>query len=305
MLDDRDYMREQPNRFGSFPPLSAWCVILILNVVIFLIQNTSGPALREAFFEYGALSREGLLRGFAWQLLTFQFLHGNLTHIVLNSVALYFFGKGLESTLGRPSFLSLYFLSGFAGGILQLGLGLISNRFDGGVVGASAGICGLVAAYALLNPQSTVYAFFVLPIRALYFLPLLIVGTILFIIFPTEDRIAHGAHLGGILIGVAWIKLNWHRAFDPLPGENFLDRLRFWKPLQSRQRKRQLVRAASLRSRPWRDAPSETVAELPPEEFISKEVDPILEKISAHGIHSLTERERKILEMARKRMSKR
>jgi hypothetical protein len=44
--------------------------------------------------------------------------------------------------------------------------------------------------------------------------------------------------------------------------------------------------------------------ELPPEEFISKEVDPILDKISAHGIQSLTERERKILDAARKKMQK-
>lgn len=45
--------------------------------------------------------------------------------------------------------------------------------------------------------------------------------------------------------------------------------------------------------------------EVPSEEFISKEVDPILDKISAHGIQSLTERERKILEKARSKMAKR
>ena len=45
--------------------------------------------------------------------------------------------------------------------------------------------------------------------------------------------------------------------------------------------------------------------ELPPTEFISKEVDPILDKISAHGIHSLTPRERQILEEARAKMRKR
>jgi len=44
---------------------------------------------------------------------------------------------------------------------------------------------------------------------------------------------------------------------------------------------------------------------LPPEEFLSKEVDPILDKISAQGIHSLTERERRILEAARQKMGKR
>ena len=48
-----------------------------------------------------------------------------------------------------------------------------------------------------------------------------------------------------------------------------------------------------------------SVIEVPPDEFISREVDPILDKISAHGIHSLTERERQVLEAARSKMAKR
>jgi hypothetical protein len=63
-----------------------------------------------------------------------------------------------------------------------------------------------------------------------------------------------------------------------------------------------MVRATVLRAvrRPRR-----TPEELPPAEFISREVDPILEKISAQGIHSLTERERQILESARSKMARR
>ena len=48
----------------------------------------------------------------------------------------------------------------------------------------------------------------------------------------------------------------------------------------------------------------EEPTELPSEEFIAKQVDPILDKISAHGIQSLTERERQILQAARNKMSK-
>jgi len=55
--------------------------------------------------------------------------------------------------------------------------------------------------------------------------------------------------------------------------------------------------------RNWRK-PKKT-EEVPSSDFISREVDPILEKISAHGIHSLTDRERQILENARSRMAKR
>ena len=72
-----------------------------------------------------------------------------------------------------------------------------------------------------------------------------------------------------------------------------------------RQRKRELVRAAAVRGHPWRTTPTETEVELPAEEFISKEVDPILDKISAHGMQSLTPGERKILEAARNKMERR
>jgi membrane associated rhomboid family serine protease len=257
--------------------------------------------------EYGALSVEGLKRGFVWQLLTFQFLHGGLPHLVLNSVVLYSFGRPLEEFLGKRAFLKLYLLSGFAGGIAQVLLALVSSpfsRFAGPMVGASAGICGLVAAFALLSPQSTIYLFFVIPFRAVYFLPLMIAVTVILLVIPSNDHIAHAAHLGGIFAGIAWVKFGL-RDYVPLPWAGLFERWRRWRPLQSRQRKRELVRAASLRAKPWLQTSVESPVDLPADEFISREVDPILDKISQHGIQSLTERERKTLEAARKKMAKR
>ncbi|TAL05890.1 MAG: rhomboid family intramembrane serine protease [Verrucomicrobia bacterium] len=305
MLEDRDYMRTREGRSWLGPSMSAWLVILVANVVVFFVETTGGARFGEAFLKYGALSLDGLKHGFVWQLLTYQFMHGGLGHLLVNSFVLYSFGRALESMLGTRNFLSLYLLSGFVGGFFQIILGLFFDRFAGAMVGASAGICGLVGAYALLNPESTIYLFLILPLRAVLFLPLLIAATVLFILVPSNDHVAHGAHLGGILAGVAWVKLGWHRGFVQWPWDGLLASWRQWKPIQSRQRKRELVRAASVRGRAWRDATMSADAELPPEEFISKQVDPILDKISAHGIHSLTESERKILEAARKKMTKR
>jgi len=306
-LADRHYMRDQHGfgRFGPFPPAAAWCIILILNGIVFVAQNAGGSHVSRSFLEYGALSLDGLKHGFLWQFLTFQFMHGSFGHLLFNSLCLFFFGRPLESMLGKRQFLSLYLLSGFVGGVVQILLGLVSDRFGGATVGASAGLCGLVAAFAMLNPRSTFYLFFILPIRAVYFLPLMVAMTVLFILLPGDDNVAHGAHLGGIIAGVLWVKLGWHRDYVQLPWEGLLEHLRRWKPLQSRQRKRELVRAASVRARSWRQSPIKAESEMPAEEFISKEVDPILDKISAHGIQSLTERERKILEAARKKMAKR
>ena len=55
----------------------------------------------------------------------------------------------------------------------------------------------------------------------------------------------------------------------------------------------------------WRSTTGELDEELPTDEFVKIEVDPILDKISAHGIQSLTAREREILEKARSKMVKR
>ena len=305
-LADRYYMRDPAgeNRHRSPLAWSMWLTILVINIVVFFAQFSNGAISEDAFIKYGALSLKGLKSGFVWQLLTFQFLHGGIPHLVLNSVVLYSFGRPLEEFLGKRAFLKLYLLSGFAGGMAQILLALVSSRFAGPMVGASAGICGLVAAFALLSPQSTIYVAFVIPLRAVYFLPLAIGLTILLMVIPSNDHVAHAAHLGGMLAGIAWVKFFW-RDYVPLPWAGWLERWRRWRPLQSRQRKRELVRAASLRAKPWLQTSAEAPVDLTADEFISREVDPILDKISQHGIQSLTERERKILEAARKKMARR
>ena len=305
-LADRYYMR-QPRGGLNW---SATVALVVALVIAFILQLTVVPG--EFAGRYLALSLPGLKEGFVWQLLTFQFMHAGLIHLLLNCWAIYVFGREVEWMLGKARFLALYFSSGFLGGLLQmLAAALWPDHFGGAVVGASAGGFGLVAAFAALDPerQLTMLLYFVLPLRmrakTLLWLCLGLTG--LGIAFPTSffgGNIAHAAHLGGILTGLAWIKLGWHRDFITLPWERWFAWWRHLGPMRSRQRKRELVRAAVVRGHPWQATPTETEAEVPPEEFISKEVDPILDKISAHGIQSLTERERKILEAARKKIAK-
>jgi len=291
-LADRYYMRDD----GADRKLNApvWLVILVVNVLVFFAGYSQGNRSFALFMEYGALSLEGIKHGMVWQFLTFQFLHAGMSHLVLNSLVLFFFGRAIEQMLGKVEFLKLYLLSGFAGGGAQLLLALVSDRFAGPMVGASAGICGLVAAFALLNPNSTIYLFLVLPVRALYFLPLVIAVSLALLLLPANDSVAHGAHLGGILAGIAYVR--W--------GEILQSRLSQWRLFPPHQQRRHRFRAASDRTSRWPRSRPEPPADLPSEEFISREVDPILDKISAHGIQSLTERERQILEKARSKMAK-
>jgi membrane associated rhomboid family serine protease len=301
MLDDRPYMRQPTRQFYW----SATMALLVANVVAFFLQyliRTSNPVL----YNYLPLSLDGLRHGCVWQLVTFQFMHGGILHLVFNCWALYFFGREVESALGQRNFLILYFASGIVGGLCQMAGALAwPYHFGEEVVGASAGVFGLVAAFAVLYPDRPLMMllFFVIPVnmRAKFLLWFSAAFALVGIVLPVATAeqvpglggIAHAAHLGGMLMGVFYIRqiIHWNWQWP-----------RFGPATRPAGLPRPLVKVHSQKAA-WK--PSEPPAELTPEEFVSKEVDPILDKISAHGIQSLTERERRILEAARKRMAKR
>ncbi len=295
MLEDRDYMREPAYRE---PRVSLTIALLIVNAAVWVVQllASHSPTGLEIQDNYFALSLDGLKHGFVWQLLTFQFMHSTVhwTHILFNSLAIFFFGRPVETALGRRHFLTLYLSSGILGGLVQMLFASWIPSFDGPVVGASAGAYGLVAAFAILHWTERFTLF-------IYFLPVSMTGKMLLAvslgmaflgILFLQSGIANAAHLGGILTGgfyVRWfIQGEWPR----------------WKFPARRPAPRELVASQAGKRSPWR-SPAGSEENLSTDEFLSSEVDPILEKISAHGIHSLTAREREILEKARKKMTAR
>lgn len=285
-------MRREPFRI----PWSATLVLVIVNVLAFVGQLVAGYVSGFPISAYLALSVEGLRHGFVWQLLTYQFMHGGWLHLLLNCWAIYIFGPEVELALGKKSFLALYFSSGVVGGLVQTMAGLLlGGRFAAPVVGASAGAFGLVAAFAVLFPERPLMLllFFIIPVnmRAKFLLlfSTLLAGVGLFL---AADNVAHAAHLGGMLTGILYVRyaIHWH-----LPQ---FKRTPVHPP-------RRLVTVPPHTSASWIRNQRSVDEDLPPEEFLAKEVDPILDKISAHGIQSLTERERRVLETAREKMARR
>ena len=293
MIGDRDYMR-QPE-YGAIHV--SWTVILlIVNAVAFVAQQVwtnfgnGWPILAQ----YGALSLDGMRHGYYWELLTFQFMHANWLHLLGNSLAIYFFGRSVETVLGRNRFLALYFLSGILGGVAQILFNLAVHTEDVSILGASAGAYGLVAAFAVINWTETFTLLF-------YFFPITMRGrTLLWVsigiavlgLMTTGNNIANAAHLGGIVTGYLYAQLIFHSQ---------------WPQWNIFHRRRQLPApelATTTRSREssrfWRPRPVDD--DVPADQFVQDAVDPILDKISAHGIQSLTAREREILELARKKM---
>jgi membrane associated rhomboid family serine protease len=280
-------------------------ILMVVLTVVFMFQCVNDVYLQSFVEGWLALTPLCLTHGYVWQLLTFQFLHESILHLAGNLIGLWFFGRFVESVLGKQRFLVAYFGCGVVGGLLQAALMvLFPNHFPPFTFGASAGVMGIFAIYALLEPDSDIRLYFVLPIAAKVLLWVTAAISLFFTLVPSQrgGGIAHAAHLGGILAGVAWMKLGWHRDFIQLPWEGWFSGRRLNR---NRSRKNDLIRATSIKIPGVSRGKSDDAADLPREEFISREVDPILDKISQHGIQSLTERERKILEAARNKMAKR
>ena len=97
MLDDRSYMREPDWRPEAAQGGISWCLkLIIINIVFFVLQHTV-----DGFKNGLALYPARLAQGHVWELLTFQFLHGDLFHILINCAMIWFIGRQIEESLGK------------------------------------------------------------------------------------------------------------------------------------------------------------------------------------------------------------
>jgi membrane associated rhomboid family serine protease len=142
-------------------------------------------------------------------------LHGGWLHLFLNCWSIFIFGPALESVLGKWRYARLYLLGGVAGGALQMFAAFLSDaRFGGSVVGASAGVFALIAAFTYLFPEArmTLLLFFVIPVRmtANRMLTIAAVVTVVGILWPNwllGRHVAHMAHLGGLIAGLVVVRV--------------------------------------------------------------------------------------------------
>jgi membrane associated rhomboid family serine protease len=191
---------------AHLPPLTR--TLIFCNIAVFMAQMALGPVLIEWF---GLWPLSGAVLEFLpWQLLTYSFLHGGMTHLALNMFALYMFGGEIESLLGSRRFFSLYFASVVSAALLQL---LVSSQVGGAgpTVGASGGVFGLLLAFALFFPRRTLVLLFPpIPMPAWLFVTLYGLIELTLGVTGSASGVAHFAHLGGML--GAWLLIHrWRR----------------------------------------------------------------------------------------------
>ncbi|MCL5283025.1 MAG: rhomboid family intramembrane serine protease [Planctomycetes bacterium] len=272
-LYDRDYTQPESRRqyrslssvrfnLPHTTPVVKW--LLISNIAIFL-AGVFIPHVATFLMTWLAIDPGSLLTALEpWRLVTYQFLHdmGSPWHIFFNMLVLCFFGPPLERYMGSRRFLPFYLLCGVVGGLFYMGLTAVRFLAPVPLLGASGSILGVLAACAILFPNSVIFLFIVpVPIR---------VGAIAFAIMFFVTLVTRGAnaggeaaHLAGMATGAGYVLLQpmWDR---------FLLRMRSgsWEKRIEEGRRLQI------------------------------EVDRILAKVHRSGLHSLTRHEKAALKRA-------
>jgi membrane associated rhomboid family serine protease len=145
-----------------------------------------------------------------WRFISFQFLHASLAHLIFNMIGLYFFGPMVESYLGARRFMAFYLLCGIMGAVSYLLLwapGVLVTASWIPLVGASAGIFGILIAGARLAPDAVVMLLFPpIPMRLNTLAWVLIGIGIVSVVFGGPNAGGQAAHLGGAALGYVLIR---------------------------------------------------------------------------------------------------
>jgi len=287
----------RPSPFGGFrffPPVIK--ALLISNVAIFLLAVFFG------MFRIGTLPLSEIVNyvfalyplgnGFqVWQLFTYMFMHGGFMHLFFNMFALWMFGMDLENDWGSKKFLTYYLICGVGAGISNLLIGPFFGP-SAPTVGASGAIYGVLLAFGLMYPDRPIFIYFLLPIRARYFVLLYIVLELYAGVTGSADGIAHFAHLGGAAVGFIFILLD----SDRVPWRRWVEG---WRSRMARP-----YRYGDYASRSRENVSDARYHEVEEDEEISQErIDEILDKISKSGYQNLTEEEKRILFDASKKLN--
>lgn len=234
-------MQTSASPFAGLPPVVK--NLLILNIICFIGSQFFEPATRMfgVYYPDSPFFR-------IWQIITYMFMHGNLPHIFFNMFALFMFGPVLEQIMGSKRFINFYLITGLGALVLQFAVqaievysiaGTISasqwlefdmlrgmvygnhpsmtnenfstivSVYNTPMVGASGAIYGLLIAFAFLFPNTSLYLMFIpVPVKAKYFIPVLIVVELfLGVSRISGGSIAHFAHIGGALFGFILLKV--------------------------------------------------------------------------------------------------
>jgi membrane associated rhomboid family serine protease len=218
----------RPGGFQMIPPVIK--NLIIINVLVFLAQQI--PGVDATLTNLCGLHDIHSVYFKPHQLITYMFMHGGWEHIIINMFVLWMFGSILENYWGGKRFLIFYMVAGIGAAACQLAvlyyengkllaqlspyldedrIAFIYGTVNEATVGASGAIFGCMAAFGYLFPNSLIYLYFFVPIKAKWcVLGYAAYELILGVRGAAGDNVAHWAHLGGGLVGLLLV-VYWNR----------------------------------------------------------------------------------------------
>ena len=269
--------------------------LLIINAIFYLGTWAADVAWHIDLSDYLGLHYIGASDFRPYQFITYMFMHGNFAHLFFNMFALWMFGNSIENVWGPKRFLIFYFVCGIGAGLTQelvqyiqlsdivehyqyVNLGNRSIPVDDYLnmlttVGASGAVYGILLAFGMMWPNSRIYIYFAIPIKAKWFV--IIYGLLeLFSGFSSVDNVAHFAHVGGMLFGFLLIMYWRYQMGD-------------WRPKFKMKFKKDDNQDNGRPMSDW-DYNQKRADD-------DKRTDEILDKISKGGYDSLTKEEKEFL----------
>lgn len=262
--------------------------LLILNAAIFIVQQIVGAFQPNAMELLFGLHHQGFMQELKlWQIVTYMFLHGGWFHILFNLLGIWMFAGELEQLWGSSLFLRYYLYTGIGAGIFIAAMNYflyLKYQVDPVTLGASGAIYGILLAYGWTWPNRQVLLYFVLPIKVKYLV--IVFGLIEFFgtlssATGTGGNISHIGHLGGLISGLIFILIRMRKTHTSYTvkkeaADNVLSRA--MKKRRMNKKKKEIETRIQAK----------------------KIIDELLEKIARHGMSSLSKKEKKDLEWARK-----
>jgi len=268
-----------------FVNIGVFLVVLVMQLLIEALQSINSPPF-ELVKWLAVPAALGELVYKPWTLLTYNFLHTDLFHILFNMMGLYWFGKLFIIFHKRNTLLPVYLLGGLSGGLLYVimfnlipSLSIIPSY----ALGASASVMAIVFAVATLKPEYEVVLMFFGAVRLKYIALAAIVIDVISI-FMSSNIGGHIAHLGGALFGYIFTMQMRQGKDITLWLSTFISNI-------TKPRKKPVMKVTYSHGKPTQNDREYNASK----HEQNLELDKILDKINKSGYNSLTAEEKEFL----------
>lgn len=272
----------------DFPPITT-VVLIITGAMTFVAFR------RRDLCERWMFKPREILQGKQFdRMLTSGFIHGDWMHFAFNAYSFYSFGRNIEYMYGWPTLLLIHLVSIFGGSVLSL---VLHRHHDYRALGASGGVCGVIFASIFLLPGGEIRHLFLIPIPT-YIYAIIFLLASYYGHRKGVGNVGHDAHLGGAIIGLLVAAAIYPQMITAAPGMFIVVlvlsltilALLIFDPLRLLAKSDDANDVGLGGDRAQRYAANRTRNEK------LAEIDQLLEKVSQHGINSLSRRERERLE---------